>query len=516
MSGVEADYLEQECLYQREGSHITSVYAGDLLGDGTNEIFAGTDNGQVMDFPYRNCRRQWSPVWQYIQKVKDTGDIVDMKIGDFENDGKNELFVAANTREEYLFLMSNDGVFKWADEKAGGLSLSMDIADIDDDDLYEIIIGNEGNSVVAIDGENKIKWKTTLDNPVYSVEALDVNNDGSLEIIALANEYLEAANVYVLNSNGIVIWNYSIDEGIYHASENTISVVDLNNDNKLEIVVATYKKGIIALDHNGNMMWNYPTEKLVNSVHISDLNGDDRPEIIFSSNPYLYLLDSSGNLKSKININGSALIIQANDLENDGFREVVLGTNNMIQVIGWDGVMKGFWSIERDVGTLSMYLLDLDNDGRKEIIAGYGWDGARLDQKYKSGELIVLKVTGAPEVTTTSITVTTTVLETTSTTVTGITSTTTIKLEEEGGADVLLIIMILVILAILVIAVVVFYFMRKKKEEMPEKEEGIIEGIVEERETGEKEEEKATEEEEVPKKEEIPKMGKSKKKKGNE
>ncbi len=470
ISGVGADYMEQICLYQREGSYITSVYSGDLDGDGVNEIFAGTDNGVVMNFLYRGCRLQWEPEWQYIQKGEDRGDIVDMKIGDFENDGKNDLFVAANTHEEYLFLISDAGVFKWTDERAGGLALSMDIADIDDDGLYEIIIGNEGNSVVAIDGENKIKWKITLDNPVYSVEVLDVNNDGFLEIITLTNKYLESANVYVLDSVGNIVWNYSIDEGIYLASENTISAGDLNNDNTLEIVVATYKKGVIVLDHNGNMMWDYPTEKLVNSVHVSDLNGDDKPEIIFSSNPYLYFLDSSGNLKSKININSSARIIQVTDIENDGFREVVLGTNNMIQVIGWKGVMKGVWSIERDVGILSMYLLDLDNDGRKEIIAGYGWDDARLDQRYTSGELIVLKVTGAPEVTTTSTRVTTTVLETTTTTVAEITPTTT-KPEDVGGISILLIIMIIVtILVILVVIIAGFYFMKKKKGKETEKE----------------------------------------------
>ncbi len=505
MNFVCADYLEQECIYQREGSHITFVYAGDLFGDGVKEIFAGSDNGQLMDFTYRDCRRQWTPAWSHLQKGEDKNKIMDVGVSNLDNDGKNDLVVAAYSRDDYLFVLSNEGFFRWSEEKAGGLVLSLDILDMDGDGLDEIIIGNGGNRVVVIDGEDDIKWVASLDNPVYFVKAVDVDNDGSMEVVALTNKYLNSAGVYVLDSNGSVIWNHPIYESIYQASEDTISIADLDGDGMQEIVVATYKEGVVALDYKGDLVWSYLTDKLVRSVHISDIDDDGKPEVLFGSNPYLYFLDSHGNLKDKTNINGSARIIQSADLAGGGYEDMVVGTNNMIKVIGRDGTIKGEWSLGKDVSTLSMQISDLDNDGKAEIIAGYGWEGARLDHGHKSGELIILKSTRIQETPTTVPTITTTPMpETTTTTVysppeTGAT-TTTIKttstmpeIDDESGISWLTIILGVFAVGVVVfvlLAVIVFVFVMKKKkknrskdeETSVSKEEKIIEDIIEEKE----------------------------------
>ncbi len=487
ISGVRADYMEQKCIYPRVGSYITSVYSGDLDGDGLNEIFAGTSNGAVMNFHYGNCKIQWEPEWQYIQKGSGKGEILEMRVSDLENDGKNELIVAANSRNDYLFVLDNEGVFKWGDDSAGGFVLSMDVADIDNDNKKEIILGNRGKGVIALDGHNDIKWRVNLDNPVYFVKAIDIDNDGNLDIVALTNKDLISATIYVLDNKGEIIWNYSIDEGIYQASKNSIFISDLNNDNKLEILVATHKRGIVVLGHDGELIWSYPTNNVVNSICVSDLNEDNEPEIIFGSNPYIYLLDRKGNLKLKININGSARTMFSSDLENDGVKEITIGTDNLIQVIDGEGKKKGEWGIGRNVNKISICVADLDKDRRGEIVAGLGWEESRLEQEHYSGELHVFDVTKTVEVTTTAPTTTTvftTTLETTSTTIaitTTTTTTTTTVPEREGGSSILLILLIIVMILAMIIAVVM-YFMRRKKEEFPEREEQIIEGIIEERE----------------------------------
>jgi len=445
ISGVRADYMEQKCIYPRVGSYITSVYSGDLDGDGLNEIFAGTSNGAVMNFHYGNCKIQWEPEWQYIQKGSGKGEILEMRVSDLENDGKNELIVAANSRNDYLFVLDNEGVFKWGDDSAGGFVL------------------------------------------FYFVKAIDIDNDGNLDIVALTNKDLISATIYVLDNKGEIIWNYSIDEGIYQASKNSIFISDLNNDNKLEILVATHKRGIVVLGHDGELIWSYPTNNVVNSICVSDLNEDNEPEIIFGSNPYIYLLDRKGNLKLKININGSARTMFSSDLENDGVKEITIGTDNLIQVIDGEGKKKGEWGIGRNVNKISICVADLDKDRRGEIVAGLGWEESRLEQEHYSGELHVFDVTKTVEVTTTAPTTTTvftTTLETTSTTIaitTTTTTTTTTVPEREGGSSILLILLIIVMILAMIIAVVM-YFMRRKKEEFPEREEQIIEGIIEERE----------------------------------
>ncbi|RLI92196.1 MAG: hypothetical protein DRO89_02570 [Candidatus Altiarchaeales archaeon] len=466
MGGVGADYMEQKCVYNRVGSYITSVYSGDLDGDGLNEIFAGTSDGVVMNFPYGNCKIRWGPEWQYIQTGSGRGEILQMRVTDLENDGKNELIVAANSREDYLFVLDNEGVFKWRDDSAGGFVLSMDVADIDDDNKKEIILGNRGKGVIALDGHNDIKWRVDLDNPVYFVKAIDIDNDGNLDIVALTNKDLISATIYVLDNEGEIIWSYSIDEGIYQASKNSIFIADLNNDNKLEILVATHKKGIMVLGHDGNLIWGYPTNNVVNSVCVSDLNQDNEPEIIFGSNPYIYLLDREGNLKLKININGSARTMFSSDLENDGVREITIGTDNLIQVIDGEGKKKGEWRIGKNVNKISICVADLNRDNRGEIIAGFGWEESRLEQEHYSGELHVFEVTKIVEVTTTAptTTTTTTTLETTSTTITVTTTTTTIP-EKEGSRSIPLILLIIVMIVAMIIAVLLLKELLKRGDE---------------------------------------------------
>lgn len=491
---VESEYLEQKCFYERAGSYITSVYAGDLNGDGVNEIFAGTDNGVIMSFSYGNCRVQWTPEWQYIQRSSEKGEIREMTISDQDADGKNELVAAVNSRDHYMLVLNNLGLFKWEDENSGGFALSVDVADIDNDSVNEIIFGTKGNRVVAVDGEDEVKWRVNLDNPVYSVKAVDLDDDGDTEIIAVTSEY-GIANICALDKNGEVIWNHSIEDGIYQPSRESISIAELDNDNRPEISAATYKRGVVVLDHDGTLMWDYPTGNVVNSVHISDLNSDGENEIIFSSNPYLYILNQKGEVEVKANINGSARVISASDLEGDGIKEIIIGTNNLIKVVGADGIEKGKWSFGRNVNEIKIHTADLNKDNTLEIIAGLGWVESRLDQKHYSGELHVFGVKTPVEVVITTIrTVTTTFPETTSTISTRTTTTTTTPAitttkPEDGGKDTggiilsmisafLIGFMLLILFAIILLGV---YLIKKGRDNPPDKEEQVVEVLIEER-----------------------------------
>lgn len=478
MASVEAAYLDAACTYDRPGSYVTIVYGGDLKGDGINEILVGSDNGDTLDFAYGKCNIRWSPVWVHPQSTSPRGNIVDLRIKDIDADGRNELVVASDSGSEYITVLSNEGgFFKWSDQKGGGIAFSLDVDDVDSDGIDEIIYGNKAGYVVVLEGRNNVKWKTLLDNPVYFIDAVDVNGDGSMEVVALTNSYPETATLFVLENSGKKLWSYSIEGGVYwpglyRASKNNIVVGDIDSDGRKEIVLATNKQGIIALDSDGSVLWTYGTNNPVTSLYTGDLDGDGEEDLVASSNPYLYLLTPTGEVKPKTDIGEGALIIQFSDLEGDGFNEIIAATKNKILVFRPNGAKKGEWLIGKDIGLISIYVMDLDSDGRKEIIAGFGWEEARLDSKVKSGRLVILKVGASPiEETTTSPQETTstqyTTIQSTTTTVVKPKTTTTLSQETSGGGFPFMLVAlgaVFFVFILLLVVIVAVILLKKKKD----------------------------------------------------
>jgi hypothetical protein len=484
---VGAAYLDANCVYDRPGSYMTVVYSGDLSGSGREEIFAGSDNGQFMDFSYtgRACVSQWEPTWSHNQASSRKGNIVDILMSDIDNDGVNDLIFAADSNEEYISVLSKESI-KWTEEKGGSMAYAFDVADLDGDGTDDIIYGNKAGSVVLLSAGKTMKWSTTLDSSVYAVKIADLNDDGTKEVVALTNIEAEAANVYAIGPDGKKLWSYLIDRGIYRASKNTISVGDVNGDGKMETAVATYKQGVLVLDDAGKLLWDYMIDNTVTSVHIPESGG----MVLAASNPNLYMLNAEGSLSKKIDVGSGGLVIQITDLSGDGSEEIVLATKNKIIVFSLGGVKKGEWSIGKDVSMISMRIAEIDDDGKKEIILGYGWDDARLESRAKSGALVVLEVTGEGAAQTTTTTrksdaSTTTQATTEETTISKTTTTrkpqqgtSTTKPEAGGGGFDLGMSGIIIIgvlgagvLLLIVVAVVVLLFLKKKKKaESPPKE----------------------------------------------
>lgn len=488
-----AAYLDASCIYDRPGSYVTVVYSGDLTGSGHEEIFAGSDNGQVMDFSYsgRACISQWGPTWSHNQAPSRKGKIVDIMMRDIDNDGVNELIFAADSDEEYISVLSNQNI-KWTEEKGGSIAYALDVADLDSDGTEDIVYGNKAGSVILLSAGKTVKWTTMLDASVYAVKITDLNGDGTSEVVALTiKESENTANVYAIGPDGKTLWSYLIEVGIYKASKNSISVGDVNSDGKMEIAVATRKRGVIVLDDAGTLLWEYSIDNPVTAVYIAESEG----KVLAASNPNLYMLESGGSLDQKIDVGSGGLIIQTTDLSGDGSEEIVLATINKIMVFSLGGAKKGEWSVGNDVSMISMRIADVDEDSKKEIVVGYGWDETRLGAGIvKTGKLVVLEVTGegAAETTTTtrkSDTSTTTRVTTEETTISKTTTTrykppqgtsTTRPDAGGGGFDLgmsgIIIIGVLGagVLLLIVIAVVVLLFLKKKKKaESPPKEEKV-------------------------------------------
>jgi hypothetical protein len=337
-----------------------SLAVEDLDNDGNNEIiYTSADN--IYDNLIHILDKEWNIRASCFLGNSGNGK-EKMLFEDLDKDGKKEIISAgANSRHENYTLKIFDSnctklkefIISRSIEEAEGLF----IEDIDNDNTKEIVI--ETFHKISIIDDDKIK---DIENNSVSIFVGDINNDGKNEIVA--GDY---KIVFALDIENKLLWKYSINDWV-----DEIYIGDLDNDGKNEIVVSD-DNDIFILNSEGKLIKKLYTNS-PKKIFMSDLDNDGKKELIVGS----YIFDSKFNLKWKYDLPGGTEIIE--DLDNDGKKELIMivaepqmGTtvpNAVIFIFDADG--KLLWNYKYSTWISPVATADLDNDGNKELlIAGY-------------------------------------------------------------------------------------------------------------------------------------------------
>jgi hypothetical protein len=102
----------------------------------------------------------------------------------------------------------------------------------------------------------------------------DIDEDGKPEIAIGSYD----GKAYVLNAeDGSLEWDYTAP---YYIGAPT-SIADLNNDDHLEVVIASYNR-VKVLSHTGSQLWNYNTGGSVfRGASIADIDGEGTLDVAF-------------------------------------------------------------------------------------------------------------------------------------------------------------------------------------------------------------------------------------------
>lgn len=434
------EYFIEDWSYQ-PNDFINLVYCSDIENDGVWEVIAGSSDGIVY-----NLGKKGTQAGHKNWEKNVGGEVKALKIVDFDGDSKKEILVAAD-KIDGLRILDYQGLDKGSTIEINTKPYDLDIVDIDDDGTNEVVIGAANKKIYILKRdikEDKFVWEYTTKGPVHYVCATDLNGDGDEEIIAMSkwkDVDENKAGIYVLNKKGELKWSYEIEGGIF-TSGKAVDVVDLDNDNKKEIIVGTYKHGVDVLDCDGKLKWNYPTERLVNVIYTSDLNLDGDISVLVGARPYLYVVDGAGRLEWKSPVNTTIHSIHAADLDKDNNPDVLIGATRYIHILDNNGNRMGIWNYKseirgltkafelKEVDVKSIYSADIDNDLENEVIVGFGWVDDRMDKTYQLGDIRVFKVNKEYKIFTTPVTTTvTTTLEETETTTSLAVASTTIRKE---------------------------------------------------------------------------------------
>jgi len=231
-------------------------------------------------------------------------------VADFNGDGRADLLVSANQTFLYVLLGNGDGTFQTPVTTNIGAQLgSIQVADVNGDgkpDVIGIAAPQAGQVFVCLgNGDGTFRAGTSYTvfagNTISQITVGDFNGDGMADI---------AATGYVANANGLIgvlpgrgdgTFGTAVVSGGVNSSLG-LSAGDFNGDGKLDLVVSgtdfsNFTEQTYVLIGNGDGTFQTPNAVAPGNgtVSVVDLNKDGKLDLIIWAGPFIEIFLGNGN-----------------------------------------------------------------------------------------------------------------------------------------------------------------------------------------------------------------------------
>jgi len=290
----------------------------------------------------------------------------------------------------------------WPLQASNYVALPPTLADIDGDGIDEIFVEGQDNCLHGFNAaaETLPGWPFCwVSGQSRSTPAVaDLDGDGDLEIVTAGDPSSGTSLLYALHHDGQVVDGFPVV--IEDAAIVTFAVVgDLDADGTPEIVIVkqapvpTFRSQVRVLTHDGREVWTVQLQGRAywtTAPALADLDRDGRLEIVVATDNSLEVLNARGKPVSGwpklweqyTSLGSSSPVI--GDVTGDGAPDIVLtlmtsgiGNDGAVHVYDAHGNMHPHFpkALPSESGAVPA-IADVDLDGRNEIvITGQTWDG---------------------------------------------------------------------------------------------------------------------------------------------
>jgi len=350
------------CVFDMDGDNHLDILVS--TAKTTSQPFLLNHNGEfIKEF---NIELDYAGFWTDILGGAPT-------IADLDYDGELEIILIGNDYK--LHCMTLQGEQKWIANPTMRGDALFSIADLDDDDSLEIIIGNIVK-LYCFDHEGNIEWTYQQKHAnnrsnlmSYDPCIADVNDDGMLEIVSSSYDWETGrGQVFCIDSTGKDMWNFNSTLRV-----GSPALLDIDNDGKLETLFSEGESHFVVLNVLGQLMLYRDLGSMSKDPPlIADIDLDSNLEVIVSrpvqEDLYCFeLTESTNSTGSWWTYGGSYLHHGRPDSDGDYLDDLIESNYYHTDVYKNDtddDLLPDYWEIEYRLNPLEVSTnQDPDGDG---------------------------------------------------------------------------------------------------------------------------------------------------------
>ncbi|MFO8062894.1 MAG: C25 family cysteine peptidase [bacterium] len=301
-----------------------SFNTGDIDNDSEDEIIAVSGDGYLRIF--NNEMKDITPFTVKSARFSENSPAV----GNLDNNNEDDIVMAGGFQSDTTAIIVMNALSGNSStltiEDYGYLIASPVIADVNNDSIYEILLGTIKGFFVFDNYGNILEEYSYY---TRNITAISFISDES--IIVFADYY---GTIYSLDSLGNMRTGFPYKSGQVILAP--FITGDINNDRLTEIVFGTASGSVFSIDTDGTPTEGFPytnTGPVYQSPRISDLDNNGEPEIVvFDINGLLSVINSDGTAYGDFQITESGYQTYNEpllaDINNSGTQEIIIASRS--------------------------------------------------------------------------------------------------------------------------------------------------------------------------------------------